>query len=97
MAKVEEVVLLPPQDGQGDQDDQDDQEVEAEKENQIKSDVAEKGVGKEDSGEKGKDDNETNETSDSLHSQEVPPMTCSPTKLESCHQVVKISSLQTCH
>ena len=47
MAEVEEVVLPPPQ------GDQDDQEVEAEKENQIKSDVAEKGVGKEDSGEKG--------------------------------------------
>ena len=43
MAEVEEVVLPPPQD---------DQEEEAEKEDQIKSEVTEKGVGKEDSGEK---------------------------------------------
>ena len=54
MAKVEEVVLLPPQDGQGDQDDQDDQEVEAGKmeESQIRSEVAEEGVDKEGSAEK---------------------------------------------
>ena len=52
MAEVEEVVLPPPQDGQ---DDQDDQEVEAGKmeEDQIKSEVAEEGVDKEDRGEKG--------------------------------------------
>ena len=46
MAEVEEVVLPPPQDGQSDQ------EEEAEKEDQIKSEVTEKGVGKEDRGEK---------------------------------------------
>ena len=51
MAEVEEVVLPPPQDGQGDQDDQ---VVEAGKmeEDQIKSEAAEEGVDKEDSGEK---------------------------------------------
>ena len=54
MAEVEEVVLPPPQDGQGDQDDQDGQEVKAGKmeEDQIKSEAAEERVDKEDRGEK---------------------------------------------
>ena len=49
MAEVEEVVLPPPQDDQSDQDGQDDQEVEARKmeEDQIKSEVTEEGVDKE--------------------------------------------------
>ena len=54
MAELEEVVLPPPQDGQGDQDGQDDREVEAGKmeEDQSKNELAEKGIGKEDSAEK---------------------------------------------